>query len=271
MRSRTLLAILALGVFTPGAHAAQLSADDVLKKVEEVYTNLRSYKFSAQSETLEREDLESEHDGRTGNGAGGSVDNEIGGGVTSGVELEASDHGQVRLWVRSMSSANQILVVSDGHRTWASLPLDKKYTEIPVALVGASDTDARAVADELGFVRQYWNLLVGRYRNISKVAAGATLGKDTRIKVHGEKIECYVVKWQTAAAKDEMYVDKDQFIVWHLRQSPKAGPSGSSRAADATLDVSQAELNPHLEDSVFTFTPPEKFTKVAELKWPGSR
>ena len=269
-----LCVLLLLGAFTLPAHAGpgQPSVNEILKNVDTVYQNLQSYQFVAHYDI---KILESILDVDTGEADRNSPNTALYGtaqNVGEYVEFAAFNPGKVRLWVRSSSSTGQILVVSDGHTTWASMPLQKQYTEKATPLNGTSDADVRAVAEELKFIRQYWSLLVGRFRGVSRFSPSARLVKDTQLKVGGAKIACYDIKWQTEEANDEIWVDKDRFIVWRLKQTPRAGaPPGTLRQADVTIDVSKADLNPRLEDSLFTFTPPDKSAKVELLTWPGEK
>jgi len=276
MDTRELVRVLfLLGVFTLPAHAGpgQASVNEILKNVDAVYQNLQNYQFVAQYEIKIMESIEDVGTGEADRSlpiAAGEYG--MARTVSEHVEFAAFNPGKVRLWVNSSSTSGKILVVSDGHTTWASMPLQKQYTEKATPLNGTSDADVRAVAEELKFIRQYWSLLVGRFRDVSRFSPSARLGKDAQLKVGGEKIACYDIKWQTEEANDEIWVDEDRFIVWRLKQTPRAGaPPGTLRQADVTVDVSKADLNPRLDDSLFTFTPPEKSAKVASLKWPGEK
>ena len=267
-------AFLLLGMVTSGAYggAGRLSPGEILQRVDGVYQNLQSYQFVAQYQIslLEnvRQDFTGEGDSRVPTGAEYST----GQTVTEYIEFAAFNPDKVRLWVKSSSASGQILVVGDGHRTWTSMPLQKQYTEKATSLSGKSDADLQALAEELKFIREYWSLLVGRFRDVSRFSSSATLGKDARLKVGGEKVDCYVIKWQTEQANDEMWVDQRNFTVWRLKQTPRAGaPAGTQRKADVTIDFIKADLNPRLDDSLFNFTPPEKSTKVELLRWPAEK
>lgn len=138
-------------------------------------------------------------------------------------------------------------------------------------LPATSDASA-ADAKEADTIRQYWSLLVGRFRNVSRFSYAAKLEKTDRIKIGGEKIECYVVKFQTEDATDEMWVDKDRFIVWRLKQTPKVAPDQpAARNVVVTVNLTVADVNSSVDDGLFRFTPPEDAKRVAALKWPDKK
>ena len=278
MCGRTLVfTVFVLGLFADGAQSGQLSVEQILRKVAETYQNLHSYQFVAQSETVLFESHKYDVGGTAEDQstpmsvyAGGSAES-----VTSHIEFAAVDPGKVRLSVKEedrraqVGFANEFLVVSDGQTTWAYMPLQKAYTEESAPLSDSSEASHPAIAAELNVVRQYWSLLVGRFRGVSKFGSVAKLDQESRLKIAGEKIDCYVVKWQTEEATDEMWIDKDRFIVWRLKQTPRARPpAGTSRNAAVMLNVMHAENNVRLGDNLFTFTLSDKATKVTSLKWP---
>jgi len=273
MQRRMIFGAVVLGVIlAPNGRAGQDSADEILKKVEMTYQNLRIYQFAAQYQILLRENYEINRDqGADNREIPGSTSFGMGGPANFYVEVAAGDSGKVRVCLKTWPErAPVILVVSDGRTTWASRPKEKQYTEKSTPLTGTSDADIRAVAEELNFVRKYFGLLVGRFRGVSKFASEAKLQRDARLKIGGGKVDCYVIKWQTDQANDEIWVDKDRFVVWRLKQTPTAGaPAGTMRQAEVTLDFTQADLNPHLEDSLFTFAPAGNLMKVTLLKWPS--
>lgn len=270
MRASALAGVaLLLGSFAQGAKASQLSVGEVLRKVGEVYQHLQNYQFVAQSEVelfVSREDM-----------VGGTADERstpltlVTGSresVSSRIEFAAISPSKVRLRVRDESRRNQVavgtefLVVSDGQTSWAYTPTHKEYTE------GAGPLSP----EEAAFVRQYWNLLVGRFRRASEFVSSAALEKSSRIKVGGDKIDCYVIKLETEGVTDEMWVDKDRFIVWRLKQTPRANPpEGTARHAAVTLNLTEVDVKAQLDDDLFRFTPPEKATKVESLQWPVKR
>lgn len=273
MQKRIVFGAVALGVIlATNGQAGQDSADEILKKVAMTYQNLKIYQFAAQYQILLMETYEITRDqGADNRRIPGSTSLGMGGPANFYVEVAAGDSGKVRVCLKTWPErATVILVVSDGRTTWASKPREKEYTEKSTPLTGMSDADIRAVAEELNFVRKYFSLLVGRFRGIAKFGPEASLQKDARLKIGGEKVDCYVIKWQTDQANDEIWVDKDRFAVWRLKQTPTAGaPAGTMRQAQVTLDFTQADLNPHLEDSLFTFAPADNLTKVTLLKWPS--
>jgi outer membrane lipoprotein-sorting protein len=63
----------------------------------------------------------------------------------------------------------------------------------------------------------------------------------------------------------EIWIDKNRFIVWRSRDSSPAAQEGITLQKTTTVNVKAANVNTKLDDSMFTFAPPEKATKVQSL------
>jgi len=268
MRARIIITIAILSVSTAQAYqGGQPTVDDILKKVSDTYQNLKSCRFVAASES---QVAASEEDAATSRDVGGNDQSRNYGGqelMTSQIELAAVNPSKFRLKVKDVhrgqvTLGSELQVLSDGQTTWSYLPWQKEYTENSGPLSAILDAPA-ANAQEARTIRQYWNLLVGRFRNLAQFSATAKLGKPSRISIGGHKIECFSIKLQTEGTTDEMWVDKDRFIVWRLKQMPKGSEPGSA----ITVNLTEAEMNSVLDDGLFRFTPPENARKVAALKW----
>jgi outer membrane lipoprotein-sorting protein len=71
---------------------------------------------------------------------------------------------------------------------------------------------------------------------------------------------------ETPDGVHQMWVDKNRFIVWRSKDSSPAAQEGISRQKTTMVNLKSANVNTRLEDSLFTFTPPEKAAKVQSLK-----
>ena len=252
-----LLGLLLLWAVLPQPfYASQLSAQDILNKVSEAYTTLRSCQLLGEESselTLAGEDRSS----------GETAFSNLHEAKETHVELSAAEPGKVRLVVKD--DKLDVLLVSDGRMTWVYLPKQKKCSESPGVPSESGDASRPALKAEAQFLAQYWSLLVGRFRGASQLAPAAKLEKDSRIKVGRDKVDCYVVKVQTQDVTHEMWVDKDRFVVLRFKQTPLRPLEGMAYQTAITVNMTEANVNTALDDSLFGFTPPQDVMKVPSL------
>ena len=227
------------------SYAQQPTVDDILKKVSETYQNLQSYQIAAEKIT------EAASVGSIHPEGGGRVESNFHQSTNAQIVLAVIDPEKFRLDVKEEGGG--FLLVSDGRTKWTYLPKRKRYTEEE----GSAQPDV---------LKSYRNLLVERFRGLSQYRSTAVLEKDTQLKIGSEKVACYVVKIQTPNGVNELWVDKDRYIVWKSRHVGPSSPEGISLQSTVTVNVSEAKTNTELDKSIFQFTPPEKAEKVSSLQ-----
>ena len=253
----SLCVVLLFGLLSKDS-SADVSVNEILAKVSETYRSLQSYRLVADlsEEIAAVGDVRSPEGGRTTSNFHQSTNSEV--------DLAALNPRKVRLQVKD--ERHEVLLVSDGVTTWTYLPRKKQYTEvttITVAPAGQSRADAKAEADIL---RQNQDLLVNRYQSLLRFSSTFVLERDNQIKVGKERVDCYVLKMETPDGVHEIWVDKNRFIVWRSKDASPAAEEGISLRKTTTVNLKSANVNTRLEDSLFTFTPPEKAAKVQSLK-----
>jgi outer membrane lipoprotein-sorting protein len=265
--------VFLLGLLTQVSGAAELSAGDILKKVSETYQSIQSCRFAAVSEVGVTETNETNPTSGADEDSPNHGSYDTGEAVTSHIELAVVAPAKVRLSVKFVGSSgpgtfdDDFLVVSDGQTTWAYMPRVKEYTEESGRPPG---TQGASPPKDVDTIRQYWSMLVGRFRRVDRFSSVAELEKMKQLKVGKQKMNCYLIRLQMESVTDEMWVDKDRFIVWRFKQTPRVkAPQGTTRQAGVTLNLTDADLNPQLDNGQFKFTPPEKAKKVASLNWPA--
>lgn len=244
------LVLLWTGFLEP-SYAAELSAAEILGKVSDTYRSLRSCRFVA----VKSSELAAVGESRS---PGGTTVSNFHKTTETRVELAAITPAKIRLSVKD--ERLDAVLVSDGRTTWTYVPKKKQYTEAPGPF--SEPTDALRLA-------QYWDLLVGRFRGASQLASSARREKDERVKVGRDKVECYVIKVQAPEVAYELWVDMSRFLVLRFRQIPLRPLEGIAFQTAVTVSMVEADLNTDLEDSLFSFTPPEDATKVLSLNPSG--
>jgi outer membrane lipoprotein-sorting protein len=247
--------VLLLGLLSECSFA-DVSVNEILAKVSETYRGLQNYQLVADisEEVAAVGDVRSPEGGRTTSNFHQSTNSEV--------DLAAVNPGKVRLQVKD--ERREVLLVSDGVTTWTYLPRKKQYTDVATSTAAATQSrgDAKAEADIL---RQNQDLLVNRYQGLARFSSTFVLEKDNQIKVGKERVDCYVLKMETPDGVHEVWVDKNRFIVWRSKDSSPAAQEGITLQKTTTVNLKSANVNARLEDSLFTFTPPEKATKVQSL------
>jgi len=226
-------------------YAQQPTVDGILKKVGETYQNLHSYQIAAEKIT------EAASVGAIHPEGGGRVESNFHQSRNTQIMLAVVDPGEFRLDVAEEGGG--LLLVSDGQTKWTYLSKRKQYTEE----VGGAQPD---------ILKSYRNLLVERFRGLSDYSSTAVLEKDNQLKVGSEKIPCYVIRIKTPNGENELWVDKDRYIVWKSRHIGPSSSEGITLQTTVTVNVSAAKTNTELDKKIFQFTPPDKAAKVSSLQ-----
>lgn len=107
----------------------------------------------------------------------------------------------------------------------------------------------------------YRSLLVERFRELPEEGSSAIVEKEDRLPIGPDAVRCYFVKIQRQDGfVDELWVDKDRYIVWKSKHV--APVIGKGSLPTITLTLSEAKLNAKLQESTFQFTPPAGAKRV---------
>lgn len=215
--------------------AQQLSANEIMLRVRETYRGLQSYQFVA-------EEFVEILPGRTSK---------------SVISLSYSAPGKIRLEVRDDDGTR--LLVSDGRTRWIYMPNRKEYVTEP----GSGDETVTKGGHKLA-TPTYRSMLVDRFLKLPDEGSSAVVGEERRLKVGTNTVVCYFVDVQKQdGSKDELWVDKDRYIVWESRHVPAKVAKGS--LPTITIRLLSAKINTELEKSTFQFAPPPMSRKCAHL------
>jgi outer membrane lipoprotein-sorting protein len=238
--------------------AAQLSVDQILRKVGATYQDAQNYRIVAEKNVT----VASIGEDRSLNGAR-TYSNYHKFTVTE-IVLETSAPAKARMAVKE--DRQELLFVDDGQTTWIYSPSRKEYMEQRMAAVRPSDQAGSNQGSESNPVSQYEILLVDRFRNLSMYAATAVIEKEGTIKVGTDKVRCYVLKIESKSGVHELWVDDSRFLILRSIDTTPTPQDGISMQTTVTFDVKEANLNAKLEDTLFTFVPPENTKRVEALK-----
>ncbi len=216
--------------------AQQPTAAEILKRVAETYKNLQSYQFIAEEVT----EILPGHASKTD------------------ISLSYSAPGKIRLEV--MDEENTLVIVSDGKTRWTYLPRRNEYTQE----AGSGDDVVTRGRRKLT-MPEYRSQLVERFRNLPEDDSSAVVEKEDWLKVGANMVACHLVKIQRQdGSSDELWVDKDRYIVWKSRH---VAPSvGRGTLPSITITVSEAKVNAELGKSVFHFGPAANARRVRSFE-----
>src|SRR5260221_2993584 len=170
------------------ALSAPPSPPELLNQVAQTYKNLQAYQFVA-TQTTELLVRGAQRSGETH------------------LALAAVKPDKYRLTLKDDSK--EIIVVSDGETTWTYMPKQKQYTKQQSAMSGDDEEDAGEQADTLTTALR---ALVLIYEGVGRYGASAMLAKDERVKVGGDRIDWYVVRFQSKSGQHQIWIDKARLI-----------------------------------------------------------
>jgi peroxiredoxin/outer membrane lipoprotein-sorting protein len=227
--------------------AAPPSAPEILNQVAQTYKGLRAYQFVA-VETTEILARGMRQSGETH------------------LALAAVKPDKYRLTFKDDSK--EIILVADGETTWTYMPKLKQYTKQQAAVSGDDDEGDGEQADTLTTARRALVLL---YEGVGRYAASAALAKDEKVKVGGDRIDCYVVRFQSAKSQHQLWVDKERFIVVRHLELARQTLNGMLVEVRLTTNWKEAEIKLPPANDLFTFDPPANAAEVQALNLPGER
>jgi outer membrane lipoprotein-sorting protein len=163
-------------------------------------------------------------------------------------------------------SSNELMIVSDGDTTWRYSAKTRKYTREQSA-VAVDDADDEPPLSRLDLLTTAQNTLLSQFIRLPINAAAARIARIDQIKIAGAKIDCYVLQFRRPESSNELWIDKQRFLV--LRQIQKWNSSPTQ--TKMTLNLKQVDISNTPESDLFTFTPPEKAIQVQTLNLPGEQ
>lgn len=262
----TLMAVAAVAQTQSQATQSQPDAKELLKKVHENYSNIKTFHFEGQT-VMEMK------------GDGFFMRMEMPFAVASGKP------GQKL--TRMKAFIVNTVQVSDGQTEWVYMPAQKQYTKKPLDKVGPADS---ASPFEVGQVEGMKMATISKEQ--LKELKTARIVREEVLEVGGQSINCYVVEADfdsgieasvagKAQADDKpakpstigmtFWVDKDRHII--LRNVFDGGSAlaeifkifGETSEFKMVTTISLAKVNEPLTESLFTFTPPADTKEVEQF------
>ena len=251
MFTRIVIRMSALpAIFFGLAQADNLTPEAICGKVSETYKHLKLYRFTAQLTT-----------DYTIHGTS------LGGETHYALAMIKPD--KVRLTKKERD--RELIIVSDGETTWKYVPVTKQYTKESVATIEDEEQVEQPSRGEIDPLTEAQNKLVNRYTALIRYAPLAVLSKDDRLKIDGDKFDCYVLQIRLPQGTQELWVDKTRFLVLRHVETAKGERNGVPITVKVTLNFKQADIATVPGNDLFAFTPPEKSVEVQTLNLPGER
>ncbi len=245
--------LLGLAMLVPAvSFATDLTAEQILAKVSQTYCGLTSFRFVEEHES--RNPTGSAPEAYIPPGPFGSLP------ARYETDLATSTPGRIRLVVSSREG--EILLVSDGRKTWVYIPNLNEYLEAAAAplLQELWAHPIQFISDGLAW-----------YRSLSHEARRAKLRGEQTLSLEGEQARCHVVEVPSPVWR-RLWVDQQRFIV--LRGEWTSCPcvvQSDARFVDAvfwTSHLTKADLGP-MSDDVFQFAVPSGARLVESFSAPA--
>lgn len=216
------------------------TAADILRKVGATYQGLRQYRLVARVQDV-RTKLES------------STRQESHQDMR--IDLSVAQPANVYLYIKDNNRQGDVLVrseqtyvISNGRKAWVYLPKQNEYTEDP----SESAFEARKLAIYAN------NLLVTQYLSMWRLSGHAALERDKKLDLNGHKVECFTVKISQPGEEQELWIDKQSFLVLESTEKVKAqfNSHGQTDWDNWVIRLESASVNTPLQSAQFEFTPP---------------
>src|SRR5260370_34684144 len=194
-----------LAVISGLARAENPGAEAICRKVAETYRNLRMYQFAAQL----------------------TIDYNLRGSSASGethYALAMVKPDKIRL--TKTDQDRELIIVSDGETTWKYLPRTKQYTRESVATLEDEEQSEQPSRGEVDPLTEAQNKLVNRYIGLVRYASVAVLAREDRLKVEGDRVDCFVLQIRLPAGVQGIWVDKQRFPVLRHMENAKVERNG---------------------------------------------
>ena len=243
-------AVCVLLIFASTVFAGSASAPEILNKVGETYKNLKAYEFVA-TRTSEVSARGVQQSGE------------------SHIALSAVKPDKYRLTIKD--PAKEVILVADGEVTWTYAPKLKQYTKQQGAMASEDEESEPGEKDEDDILTDALKTLVLRYQGLARYAPVATLAKDDKIKVGGDKVDCYVVQLRLPKGVHQLWVDKQRSLVLRHVEITRTAIQGVAAEFKNTISWKQAEIDLPPANDLFSFEPPPNTTEVPTLNLPGER
>lgn len=249
----SLLFVPFIGLFAQQSANSPLRADEIVRKVSTVYQSASNYQFVAQKNVTvaavgEERDL-----------GGNRAYSNFHKSTETEITLVAVAPDKARVTLKDESQ--EIVIVKNAQTVWTYLPAKKQYSQKTAEAAEGSQAASKEKA-ETDYIREEEVLLVKRFQSLSAYAATAVFEKEEKLKIGGDKVDCYVLKIDTERASHELWIGEQGFIVWRSKDVSPTPQDGISMQTTVTVNVREANLSAKPDDSLFTFVAPDKAKRV---------
>lgn len=243
----TLLTVVTLNLFAirvarAQAPPPQVSAQELIKRVSETYTNLKTYSLEGvMVEKNESLALKSREESR----------------IERPISIVAQSPGKLRM--ETWFGPTLVTVISDGKSLWLYAPKEKEYIK----------RDDTSELTKILLTRGAPTALIDLYKNLAQHSSEAKLLREETITAGDQQISCYVVELgsTTEAASqvetDTFWIDKKMSLVWRSQSIKRTSvENGDYNRSESNVNYSAIRINEPIEDTLFAFTSPAGVKEV---------
>ncbi len=184
---------------------------------------------------------------------------------------ELTVDGENRFRLESTSTAEISLVISDGVTRWAYVGWRKQFTRQDANKPPAKPLQPNGIIYDPAYFAVDNRSLVSRLQKVGERMTRFVVVGQEALTVNGQTINCVILHLTNSTNNDQkVWIDTARKLVirdWNHAHS-KSGNGISEGDFVTQYDYTPFKVNEPLAAELFTFTPPEGVTEIAEFKAP---
>lgn len=177
--------------------------------------------------------------------------------------------GSEKLRAASKSDEADLLLVTNGERTWRAVPGKKLWAVEDVAAASWDEGDGGEEGPPRDLVGASKVLLAGRYIGLGQMAGKVEYVKEETLKVDGKKTPCWVIRYMAGGFRNEVWVNQENHLAMQHKLSGTLMRDGRGMHVEQTVKVKRYVLGEGVEDALFSFAAPENWKKLDYIEFPA--
>jgi len=220
-------------------------AKEILDKAADVYSHITALRVSGKSEETQ---------------------------LNRGQELMADARFELAVqgreyYLRFKLHGVEAVAVSDGESTWKALVSRKQFSHVDAATVDDSAENEVAQRPKNDLYNYMGRSLFGEVSLLARKTTNLEMVREADYKLSSGRVRCYVIRAQSDKGQEELWIDKERFLVLDRIRTFKSGLlSRMNRFSLTTIEV-----NKEIPQSTFHFEAPKNWSEEELVLLPGEQ
>jgi thiol-disulfide isomerase/thioredoxin len=221
-------------------------AKEILDKAAGVYSHLTSLRVSGKSEEVQLN---------------------RGQELMSDAHFELAVQGGREYYLRFKLHGVEAVAVSDGESTWKALVSRKQFSHVDAATVDDPAENEVAQRPKNDLYTYMGRSLFGEVPLLARKATNLEMVREADYKLSSGRVRCYVIRAQSDKGQEELWIDKERFLVLDRIRTFKSGVLSRTNRFSLTA----IEVNKEIPQSTFHFEPPKNWSEEELVLLPGEQ